>query len=205
MARRFISIFITTLLSLTVLTGYSQMKTAQNLHDLVARNSKNVRVSFLKLDSNIDFSILTPIDTVSFKALSKFDAVNNSYCSGCPVYLYYHSYFEFNSEFMAAVFAKANYMEDGSADQLIIAFIDKKGTISNAFIAAEIGDIAECIYRKATTIKNQNLILTYKEDCAILDEKKEGLSSIDSTTSFYSLTDKGRLKLNNKTNIKIER
>ncbi|MBX3164769.1 MAG: hypothetical protein KF900_09825 [Bacteroidetes bacterium] len=187
-----------------ILTACSPKTSKQNLFDLLKKNSKNNHSTFFQLDKDIDFEELTKLDTVFFKALAKYEVLSNRGCNDCPVQLYYYSYFKFNRELTAAIFAKENNLQSGASDQLIMALLDREGQVINAFIAAEITNFAECNYFTTTSIKDTVIIQTDKEDCVITSGQSEGLSSIDSTTYFYSLTN-GHLKLNGKTNNKIER
>ena len=161
---------------LATLVSFCPPAGKQELLDLVKKNSRHTPVSFLQLENYIDFSKLKPLDSELLKPLMKFEAYNNRGCSGCPVSLYYYSYFEYSKELTAVIFAKLNSGDDGTAHQLVIAFIDKKGSMTDAFIAAEMVNYAECNYSITTTIKKTDFVITNKEDCVILPgNKHEGV------------------------------
>lgn len=139
-------------------------------------------------------------------ALAPFNVVEQckGSCDSCAE-LYYHGYFDIDANYMGALFLQAVFCGDPGEDQLIFATMDKKGRIADAHIVARDSHPAECAIRMTTRVDGKIFTIADSEECGILEGADEGMSSLDSTTSFYEISAAGKMVLRKKTHTTLVR
>lgn len=175
---------------------------------MVMKNSKKLPAKVVKLSENHDFNNLTSLDTSVINSLSKYSVIAITEAGykneGCYNSYYYYGYFQINDHLTGAVFAQGICSCCGK-DQLILATIDNTGNIVDAIIAAEVTHESECQFIKSAIISATGITMAEKEECGILEGKDQGLTSIDSTTSFYFITENGKIQPERKNSVNLIR